>query len=252
MAVRKAPAKKKAKQEDPEKENSERWLLTYADMITLLMLFFIILWAMSQVDQHKFDEMTEAFQTIFQGSNLGYILQASNAKASKGSFDEGRQQRDPSKTRKEMRNALMTVLDQRMRNFIPQHQYDVTEVQDGLKITLYSDVFFAPGSAEVPREAIPLMQKVVESLMEIPNNIRIEGHTDASPVPNLTYRDNWQLSTARALSVVNIFASLGYPEDKIAAAAYGSNRLRVEGDSPENEAFNRRVEVIVLWDAGEL
>lgn len=251
MAKGPTGAKKKKKAADEEHENAERWLLTYADLITLLFAFFVVLWAMSQVEQKKYEELTLSFQTVFQGANMGYVFNASNSRASQGSMDQGRQQVDPSKAKRDMRNKMVTELDQRMKNYIPQHQYDLTEIQDGLKITLYSDVFFAPGSADLPREAVPLMQKVVESLLELPNKVRVEGHTDQTLVPNKTYRDNWQLSSARSLAVINLMSSLGYPEEKLSSAAFGSNRPRVDNGTPEDQAFNRRVELVVLWDAGQ-
>jgi len=252
MAAKKGAGKKKKRAEDPEKENSERWLLTYADLITLLFAFFVILWAISKTDPKKFDEVSREFQTIFQGANMGYIIDQANSKGTKGEMLEGKQQEDPSKTLRQKRNTLQTQLEYRLKNIMPQNQYKVTEVDEGIKITLFSDTFFAPGSPEVSPEAVPFIGKIAEGLKALPNAVRIEGHTDGSPMEGDRFSKEWQLSTERALSVLNLLFSYGYPEAKSSVAGYGSTRPVATNDTPEGQAFNRRVDVLVLWDKSQM
>jgi chemotaxis protein MotB len=252
MAAKKAPAKKKKKGGDEEHENSERWLLTYADMITLLMLFFIVLYAMSPRDPKKFEDLAQTFQTVFQGANMGFVFSASNSVGTKGEMLLGRQQTDPSKTLREKRNALMSQLEYRMKNIMPQNQYKVTEVQEGIKITLFSDTFFDPGSPEVHPEAVPFLGKVADGIKALPNAIRVEGHTDGSTMEGDKFSKEWQLSTERALSVLNLFLSYGYPEEKSGVAGYGSTRPVATNSTPEGQAFNRRVDVLLLWDKSQM
>lgn len=252
MAVKKMGGKKAKKPEEPEKENAERWLLTYSDMITLLMLFFIILFAMSQQDPKKYDEMAQTFQTIFSGANMGFIIQTNNAKGTKGEMIEGKQQIDPSKSRRERRNTLMTQLEYRLKNIMPQNQYKVTEVQEGIRITLFSDTFFDPGSPEIHPQAVPFLGKVADGLKPLPNAIRIEGHADGSNIEGDKFAKEWQLSTERALSVLNLFLSYQYPEEKASVAGYGSNKPVATNLTPEGQAFNRRVDVVVLWDKSQM
>jgi chemotaxis protein MotB len=252
MAAKKTPAKKKKRAEEAEKENSERWLLTYSDLVTLLFAFFVVLWAMSQVDPKKFDELSQAFQTIFQGANLGYVIDMANSKGTKGEMLEGKQQDAPSATPREKRNTLMTQLEYRLKNVIPQNQYKVTEVQEGIKITLFSDTFFAPGSPEVQPEAVPYIGKISDAIKPLPNAVRIEGHTDGSRIEGDRFSKEWQLSTERALSVLNLLFSYGYPEQKGSVAGYGSTRPVATNLTPEGQAFNRRVDVLVLWDKSQM
>jgi len=252
MAAKKTPGKKKKRTEDPEKENSERWLLTYSDLVTLLFAFFVVLWAMSQVDPKKFDELSQAFQTIFQGANMGYVIDMANSKGTKGEMLEGKQQEDPSKTLRQKRNTLQTQLEYRLKNVMPQNQYKVTEVQEGIKITLFSDTFFAAGSPEVQPEAVPFIGKIVEGIKALPNAVRVEGHTDGSAIEGDRFSKEWQLSTERALSVLNLFFSFGYPESKASVAGYGSTKPVATNLTPEGQAFNRRVDVLVLWDKSQI
>lgn len=252
MAAKKSPGKKPKKQSDPEHENSERWLVTYADLLTLLFAFFVVLYAMSQVDPKKYDDMSQAFQTIFQGASLGYVLDQSQSKGTQGQMLEGRQQEDPSVTPRDKRNTLQTQLEYRLRNVMPQNQYKVTEVQEGIKITLFSDTFFAPGSPEVQPEAVPFIGKIVEGIKPLPNAVRVEGHTDGTQVEGEKFAKEWQLSTERALSVLNLMFAYGYPEDKAAVAGYGSTRPVATNLTPEGQAFNRRVDVLVLWDKSQM
>jgi len=252
MAAKKSPGKKKKKQGEQEHENAERWLVTYADLLTLLFAFFVVLYAMSKVDAKKYDELSQAFQTIFQGANMGYVIDTANSKGTKGEMLEGKQQEDPSKTLRQKRNTLQTQLEYRLKNVMPQNQYNVTEVQEGIKITLFSDTFFAPGSPEIQPEAVPFIGKIAESIKPLPNAVRIEGHTDGSVVEGEKFSKEWQLSTERALSVLNLLFSYGYPEEKASVAGYGSTRPVATNLTPEGQAFNRRVDVLVLWDKSQM
>jgi chemotaxis protein MotB len=252
MAAKKSGTKKPKKQPEAEHDNAERWLVTYADLLTLLFAFFVVLYAMSQVDPKKFDELSQAFQTIFQGANMGYVIDMANSKGTQGAMLEGKQQEDPSKTLRQKRNTLQTQLEYRLRNVMPQNQYKVTEVQEGIKITLFSDTFFAPGSPEVNPEAVPFIGKIAEGIKPLPNAVRIEGHTDGSVIEGDKFSKEWQLSTERALSVLNLLFSYGYPEEKASVAGYGSTKPVATNLTPEGQAFNRRVDVLVLWDKSQM
>lgn len=252
MAAKKTPGKKPKRQSEAEHENAERWLVTYADLLTLLFAFFVVLYAMSQVDPKKYDDMSQQFQTIFQGANMGYVFDQAQSKGTQGDMLQGKQQEDPSKTLREKRNTLKTQLEYRLKNVMPQSQFQVTEVQEGIKITLFSDTFFAPGSPEVQPEAVPVIGKIAEGLKPLPNAIRIEGHTDGTAIEGNRFAKEWQLSTERALSVLNLLFSFGYPESKSSVAGYGSTRPVATNDTPEGQAFNRRVDVLVLWDKAQM
>jgi chemotaxis protein MotB len=252
VAGKKFSTKSKRRTSEEGHDNVERWLLTYADMITLLMLFFIVLYALSPHKPLINQDFAQTFQTIFQGANLGYIIQEKNAKGTKGMMLEGRQQTDPSKTLREKRNTLMTELEYRLRNIMPQNQYQISEIQDGVRITLFSNTFFDPGSPEIHPEAVPFLGKVAEALNALPNAIRIEGHTDGSAIEGNHFAKEWQLSTERALSVLNLFLSYGFSEDKASVAGYGSTRPIATDATPEGQAFNRRVDLVVLWDKSQM
>ncbi len=252
MAGKKFSTKRVRRAGEEGHDNSERWLLTYADMITLLMLFFIVLYALAPHKPLINEDFAQTFQTIFQGANLGYIIQEKNAKGTKGMMLEGKQQIDPSKVLREKRNSLMTQLEYRLKNIMPQNQYKISEIQDGIRITLFSDTFFPPGSPEISPPSVPFLGKVAEALTALPNAIRIEGHTDGTAVEGDRFAKEWQLSTERALSVLNLFFSYGFPEDKASVAGYGSTKPIATDATPEGQAFNRRVDLVVLWDKSQM
>src|SRR4249920_1266903 len=111
--------KKKPKLPDAEKENGERWLLTYADMITLLLLFFIILYAMSKTDVRKYDEFSKVMSEILSGMNMGYVLAQSPGRGTSGSLNSGDFQQDPIKTIHDRRNTMKVMLQSRLSNQLP-------------------------------------------------------------------------------------------------------------------------------------
>lgn len=224
------------KLEDPP-ENQDRWLLTYADLITLLLAFFIILYSMSSIDAKQFGEMASALKETLKGSN-------------------GVVRFDPKLQTLGNGHGVLKVGDLKMLQrqiqgeFIEKNRADEvqTEVTErGLVIHIMESALFSPGSADLQQRAIALLDMIYEQLKVMPNHVRVEGHTDNRPISNAIFPSNWELSSARATSVVRYFISAhNFPSGKISALGYGEYRPIVPNDTPEHMAQNRRVDIVVL------
>jgi chemotaxis protein MotB len=228
--------RRKQKLEDPH-ENQDRWLLTYADLITLLLAFFIILYSMSSIDAKQFGEMANALKETLKGSN-GVVR-----------FDPKLQA--PGTGHGVLKVGDLKMLQRQVEGeFIEKNRADEvqTEVTErGLVIHVMESALFTPGSADLQPRAIGLLDMIYEQLKNMPNHIRVEGHTDNRPIANTKFPSNWELSSARATSVVRYFISNhSFPAAKISALGYGEYRPIQPNNTPEHMAQNRRVDIVVL------
>jgi chemotaxis protein MotB len=243
--------KKKA---EAEKENSERWLLTYADMITLLMLFFIVLYSMSKTDSAKFTQLAQTLESVFSGGNWGvfdsYIKAGSNQQ-----FNQGRGlltsddryplvKTKPPERHKKVYHQVVTMLQP----YIKADRVRVASNEQGITISLSSDLFFDPGSAVLIQENTAVLDTVSALLAKLPNNVRIEGHTDDQPLQleNTRFQSNWELSSQRAINVLEYFEKKGVTSKNMSAVSFGSTRPIESNAIPEGRAYNRRVDVVIV------
>jgi chemotaxis protein MotB len=246
------------KKQEAEKENSERWLLTYSDMITLLMLFFIVLYSMSQVDVAKYTQISQALESAFSGGNWGIFESEPNA-GSKQLFTSGRgllntndkyplvKNKPPAK-KKKVYNQVITVLQP----YIKADKVRVVSNESGIVISLSSDLFFDPGSAQIIKENTAVLDTVSGLMKKLDNNIRIEGHTDnqALNAGNPQYHSNWELSSQRAINILEYFEAQGVKSKNMSAVSFGSTRPIEDNAIPEGRAYNRRVDVVIVDEEG--
>lgn len=219
-----------------EHENLERWLLTYADLITLLLAFFIVMYSMSKVDAKKFGEMQEALSGVLKGGTL--VIKEGNqigAMAGQGVLKIG---------------FLKSIGDAIKRDFqgLGNENLVNTEVTErGLVIHIMESALFKEGSAKLTDDAKNTLNMVAEHLKGLPNHIRIEGHTDNRPINTVIFPSNWELSSARATEVVRfLINNHNVRPEMISALGYGEYRPLVPNISDENRAKNRRVDIVVL------
>lgn len=234
------------RQEEPEKENNERWTLTYLDMITLLFCLFVVLYAMSTVDQEKFEQLSESLSEAFSGGNFGiFEMQSGSA-----GILEGVQK--PTIAAKPQAEERRTQLLDEIRKVIKGNNLKVTEIADGIMITMFSDLNFASGQSSLSEDGYAALRAIAPALAELPNEIRIEGHTDSAPVEQSdSFASNWELSAQRALKVLGALISYGVNEERLSAVAHGSVKPVAANDTPEGRAYNRRVEIVILFDRAE-
>ncbi|MCX6827263.1 MAG: OmpA family protein [candidate division Zixibacteria bacterium] len=221
-----------------EHENLERWLLTYADLITLLLAFFIVMYSMSKVDAKKFGRMSEALSGVLKGGTVVIkrgdqmgvtagqgVLNIGNLKSIGDAIKKGAEQMEDDK-------LISTEVSER-----------------GLVIHIMESALFKVGSAILEPKAKVILDLVAQHIQNLSNHIRIEGHTDNRPINTLKYPSNWELSSARATEVVRYLCeSHAFDPRKISALGYGEFRPMVANSGDENLAKNRRVDVVVLTE----
>ncbi len=229
-------------------ENQERWLLTYADMITLLMTFFIVLYSMSKTDMAKFAQFSAAMERafsveVFSGSTPRMAEDSAGTGATPSIVEslltEPEFQPDASRIKARLQSAAGAD------GQAPDVAVGAT--REGIVIRLSGSYLFESGRAELKPTALASLDTVADELRATPNDIRVEGHTDDIPVDSPRYPTNWELSVARAVAVTRYLTEEdGLPAQRIAAAGYGEFRPVAKNDSREHRAMNRRVEIRIL------
>jgi len=225
----------RSRKHSEDKENLDRWLLTYADLITLLLAFFVVMYSMSRIDNKKFGQVSDALNTILKGGTSVLRYQQEQPKDGHGLLNLGNlrmvQQKIDDKFRQLGRpDVLQTELTER-----------------GLVVHILESTLFDQGSAELKSRALEVLDLVAQELVGRPNHIRIEGHTDDAPIRTAIYPSNWELSSARATAVVRYFTeNHTILSDHISALGYGEYRPVAPNNSIENRASNRRVDVVIL------
>lgn len=215
--------------------NNERWLVSYADFITLLFAFFTTMYAISNVDARKLSEMVESMQTAFDSQrppNKNSPALKPGEKPDPGSLDK-----------------LQEELAKRLRSQIAGGQVGLEVDPRGLVITIREAGVFATGSADLSDGARGVLGEVATALVSIPNPVRVEGHTDDVPIHTEKFRSNWDLSTARATTVIAFLVQeRGLTPFRLSAAGYGEFHPRATGVDAAARAQNRRVDIIILND----
>ena len=214
---------------------SPKWMVTFADFIMLILVFFILLFSISQVDDAKFETLAEAFRQngIFDSSETIIPFDEDPA--------EGQEQSDA-----ELDGLVSEIAGYLVENDL-QDLVVATRTDRGVVIVLQEQVLFNSGEAEVLPEARPILQTVGGLLEGIPNFIRVEGHTDDRPIQTARYPSNWELSAARSSSVLRFMLdTYELDPERFAAIGYGDTRPVVPNDGPNNWALNRRVEIVIL------
>jgi chemotaxis protein MotB len=221
----------------------ERWLITYADMITLLLIFFIVMYTISRVDIKKFQYLAESLNKVMGGG--GMVFQELGPAVTPGiSGTEQQNMQDL------IEKVEMERIRQDLTNFIEKMglnaRISAVSEERGIVLSFQEEVLFRIGSAELTSQARDIIAKLAPLLMKTPNYIRIEGHTCDLPIRNALYKSNWELSSARALATVEELIAHGFPPQRLSAVAYGEYRPRVPNDSEEHRQMNRRVDIVIL------
>jgi len=233
-----------------KRDNHERWLLTYSDLITLLLAFFVIMYGISSADVKKFSRLAESMRKAFnvdvlQGMPEVSLMEDSTAMSSVDMGGEGiasAEARD------------LSVLYGELSDFFQQEGFaDKVEIgvrPDGIAISISGNMLFASGRAELRPDSIQLLHALGRGLSRLTNLIRVEGHTDDVPPAGTEFPTNWELSGARSVAVVRELAEEeGIDPRRLSAVAYSQYRPVAPNDSARSRAKNRRTEVLVLYPA---
>jgi Flagellar motor protein len=233
---------KKRKQE--EHANHERWLLSYSDFMTLLMILFVVMFAMSSVDQTKFKQLSQSMKVAMGGgkSIVGNEDAVSIAEKSKPVNTEIEAESEQSKL-EQLKGQVDKYLEKNGMKESVSTQID----ERGLVVSINDTLFFDSGRAEIKTEPQKKLIEIGKILNQLGNYMRIEGHTDNVPISNGQFSSNWQLSSARAANVTEfLIANSGIQPQKLSAVGYGEYRPILDNSTEEGRARNRRVDIIIV------
>lgn len=242
--------------EDHEEHIDESWLIPYADILTLLLALFIVLFASSNIDNQKFHSIMESFKSELTGTkinnhNAGLSVNPSQAQLPGEEAEEQNPNQDenPAEELTKEDQELIQLKGQ-LEKFISENhlQANVT-IQDtrrGVEITFKEVVLFDPGKAILKPSSFKTLDSISGLIKTLPNPISIEGHTDNVPIKNSRFPSNWELSSARAVSVLHYFESKNIAKNRLQFVGYGENKPIYPNDTPAHKQANRRVNIVIL------
>ena len=233
------------KKQHHEEHVDEAWLLPYSDMLTLLLALFIVMFAMGQTDKAKLKAMSESFSVIFSGkqsimnSEGNSVVSLENSSEETGKSDAVAEQ--------DKMTEIKKMLEQEISKEGYTDKIKVALNGDGLEIAIQDVVLFNSGEADVLKGGNPLLSKISSMLHGLDNQIKIVGHTDNVPISNGKFRSNWELSSMRAINVMNFMVGAsGLSQEKVSIQAFGQYKPIASNDTEQGRAQNRRVEIFVV------
>ena len=255
-----------ALKKEPEKHvNHERWLVSYADFITLLFAVFVVLYAMGQSDKKKVEEVMQSIQSSFGMSTAGTAPKINvissksinimpTLKPELSIVPAGRTGRGQGKTRAEEKDfrQIKASIEAYLVKQGAQNKVALTITRRGLIVSLKEAGFFDSGQAQIKPEAHELINTISEVMTQYNNPLRVEGHTDNVPINSSQFPSNWELSTARATNGLKyLIKHFDVDPDKISATGYAEFRPIADNTSPDGRGKNRRVDLVMLSSDGE-
>jgi chemotaxis protein MotB len=241
--------RRRAKQDDHE--NHERWLVSYADFITLLFAFFVVMYAISTLNEGKYrvvaDALLQAFRKDVVVTAQSTGLAPINRSTSSVPPRPARAPLDPlRKAKAQKMHELADRITELMRPLVQSGQVRMTYLPHGLAVEINASVLFAPGQAMLQPDSLPALDAVARLLSDLPHEVRVEGHTDNLPIASVVFPSNWELSSARASSVVRLFITAGVAPARLAAVGYADNKPVEPNATLEGRARNRRVTLMIV------
>ena len=245
------------KKTHPEHENHERWLVSYADFITLLFAFFVVMFASSQTDKGKAQQVSESVkQALDKGgvaSAVHEILGGTVNEKGKGNAmmkgpggSQASTKQDDPGVKAELAPSLQ-YLTRVLQTEIDKGQIAVHLEPRGLVVSLRQAAFFPSGGDTIAPETFHSLEKIGATIHELPNKVHLEGHTDSVPIHTARFRSNWDLSAARAIAMLELLTTrFGLPPQRLAVAGYADSAPVDSNDTEEGRAHNRRVDIVIL------
>lgn len=232
-----------SKKKHEEHENHERWLVSYADFITLLFAFFVVMYSISSVNEGRFRAVSESIKAALHpivsppATPLPFQVGNNRPAAIAPSLIPA----------KEMAVKKLSQVAKMLKPTASMETAKLVEQRDGsLVISLPDEAMFKSGEAAIRTEAMPFLQALAEVLVELDRQITVQGHTDNVPIRTAQFPSNWELSATRAVMVVRVLTELyGVPSHDLSAVGYADSRPVTDNLTPENRAKNRRVEIVV-------
>jgi len=239
-----------------ETENTDRWMVSYADFVTLLFAFFVVMYAISSVNEGKYrvlaDTMTEAFKVAPKSPDPIQIGKENKVVSSAKPTNEiikpinilPKSQRT---YEREMKQIAETV-SKSVQPLIDKGLIKVTQHKLWVEIEMNSKILFSSADSELEEEAFPALRALAGVIKKLPNSVDVEGHTDNVPINNDLYPSNWELSAARAASVVHLFTNYGVNPRRLSSIGYAEFRPISSNATAKGRLRNRRVKIVILAD----
>lgn len=227
------------KRHHEEHANHEAWAIPYGDLVTLLLAFFVVMYSISSVNEGKYRVISESLNAAFRGEpTTAAPIQVGGPAAS---ITAAPMVQLPQQVRAMALRQLADEAEDALRPLIMQGLVDVNRGDGFVEIAIRSDILFTSGSGVLAPAARPAIMALGEALRGFPNTIRVEGHTDNVPVASSAFPSNWELSAARAASVVHLLIDSGIDPRRLTVTAYGEYRPVLPNTTPDGRNANRRV-----------
>lgn len=249
---------KRKRLDDHESDHiDESWLIPYADLLTLLLALFIVLFSMRSEDQAK---ATAIIESLYNAFNTVSVFETNSGGQTPSNTNYTDQTPVPSpmpEPEKKPESGELSAEEQKLQDlysklqqYIDEHQLNavisLTDLTEGIQITFKDTIVFDPGSAHLKENFTPILGDIAKMLSTTDNPINIEGHTDNRPMNSAEFPSNWELSSARALSVVHYFQSKSIDPNRLRFTGYGEFKPIAPNDTDANREANRRVNIVIL------
>lgn len=254
------------RREEPEEYGHERWLVSYADFITLLFAFFVVMYAVSSINEGKYRVLSETLNSVFADSSRNPNLPSAAAALPASEplpiappipepipISPVRATSDPGEGQLGRLRRLLSIS---LETYLKSGQVEIGGDGDRIEVRIKSKLLFGSGSTQLNRAAMAALRDVARILVPLPNAIQVEGHTDNVPISTRQFPSNWELSAARAASVVHFMTRLGIDAERLAAVGYGEHRPLASNATESGRTRNRRVTLairapkVVPWAEG--
>jgi chemotaxis protein MotB len=247
------------KRKPSEAPSHERWLVSYADFITLLFAFFVVMFASSQTDKAKARQISAAVEKALDGKSAG--VAPAMARILGGTVDDkgqgNAQMRGPGGAQRAAKEAppfevmelapSLKSLSQSLVDEIRTGKVEVKLEPRGFVISLRQAAFFPSGTDKIDPSTFPIIAKVAEALKQVANPLQVEGHTDSIPIHTAQFRSNWELSAARSIAMMELLATrFGVDRQRMIIVGFADTSPEAANDTPEGRAENRRVNIVIL------
>ena len=261
--------------------NHERWIVSYADFITLLFAFFVVMYSISSVNEGKYRVLSQTLTNAFQESgrsptpiqvgeqrqNGGEVIGAerknaliqTEVKLGPGTYQEsggdvGKDDKDlakmPAEEGQRLRFLAATIQNM-LEPYVDQGLVDVDYTKNRVRVNMKDKMLFESGSANLSKAAVGVLRDISRVLSSVPNQLQVEGNTDNRPIHTEEFPSNWELSAARAASVVHVMTRMGVDPSRMTAIGYGEYRPKADNATEEGRAKNRRVTLVILGMQGQ-
>jgi len=244
-----------------EHENHERWLVSYADFITLLFAFFVVMYSISSVNEGKYRVLSSSIISAFSqpAQSLSPLRFNDNKKnpieqnkllleQQSNKYDRIGVDYEVIPTVQEIANMEMISdeVEKKLKSLVDQDLVNIHKTNKGVEIEIKSNILFGSGQAVLQKSAKPALEQIAKVIGPLQNPVNVEGFTDNVPISTLVFPSNWELSAARAANVVHLFSKLGIDPNRMSAIGYGEFKPVASNDTPEGREKNRRINIIVL------